>query len=113
MKTHESVSQSNSSPVVGGKSKPDTETQQSITQRVASSAHETIDSAAGKAEELESQLRAGAVKAANQLEETQDAATAKVDKSLVQLESFVKGRPVAAAGIAFALGVLATALLRR
>jgi ElaB/YqjD/DUF883 family membrane-anchored ribosome-binding protein len=80
---------------------------------VASSAHNTIDSAAAKAEELEVQLRAGVVKAGSKMEQSQEAATAQAEKSLAKLESFVKGRPIAAAGIAFAAGVLATALLRR
>jgi ElaB/YqjD/DUF883 family membrane-anchored ribosome-binding protein len=58
-------------------------------------------------------LRAGVVSAGAKLEESQEAATAQVDKSLAKLETFVKGRPIAAAGIAFAAGVLATAWLRR
>ncbi len=113
MKTQESNRQKNLGPSIDGKGKADGETQPSITQRVASSAHDTIDNAAGKAEELEVQLRAGAVKAGQKLEDSQEATTAQVDKSLAKLESFVKGRPIAAAGIAFAAGVLATALLRR
>jgi ElaB/YqjD/DUF883 family membrane-anchored ribosome-binding protein len=83
------------------------------TQRVASSAHDTIDSAANKADELETHLRAGVVKAGAQLEASQEAATAQVEKSLAKLSSFVKASPIAAAGIAFAAGILATTLLRR
>ncbi len=100
-------------PVVDGNGLQDAKTQRSITQRVASSAHESIDSASGKAEEIESQLRAGAVKAGAKLEESQEATIAQVEESLTKLGSFVKGRPIAAAGIAFAAGVLATVLLRR
>lgn len=113
MKTQESTLQRNSDPVIDSKVKTDGKIQQSITERVASSAHDSIDSAAVKAEELELHLRSGAVKAGKKLEESQDATSAQVDKSLAKLESFVKGRPIAAAGIAFAAGVLATALLRR
>lgn len=113
MTTQESTLKRNSGPAIKSKAKPEARTEQSITQRVASSAHDTIDSAADKAEELETSLRAGAATAGKKLEESQDATTAQIDKSLLKIESFVKGRPVAAAGIAFALGVLATALLRR
>jgi ElaB/YqjD/DUF883 family membrane-anchored ribosome-binding protein len=92
---------------------PATVITESVTQRVASSAHDTINSAAIKADELETHLRAGAVKAGAQLEASQDAATAQVEKSLATLSSFVKSSPIAAAGIAFAAGILATTLLRR
>jgi ElaB/YqjD/DUF883 family membrane-anchored ribosome-binding protein len=113
MKTQESALQGNSGPVVDSNLKPDAKAKGSITRRVASSAHDTIDSAAVAADEIETQLRAGAVNAGAKLEHSQEAATAQVEKSLAKLESFVKGRPIAAAGIAFAAGVLATALLRR
>jgi ElaB/YqjD/DUF883 family membrane-anchored ribosome-binding protein len=113
MKTQESARQKDSSTVIASSVAPNAEPHPSITQRIASSAHETIDSAAVKADELELHLRAGAAKAGTKLESSQEAATAQVEKSLAKLESFVKGRPIAAAGIAFAAGVLATALLRR
>ena len=113
MKTHESTLQKESSTIIASSVAPTVEPQRSITQRIASSAHETIDSAAVKADELELHLRAGVVKAGTKLEASQEAATAQVEKSLAKLESFVKSRPIAAAGIAFAAGVLATALLRR
>ena len=113
MKTQETTQlrdSTNSIPNAGASNGQENE---SVTERVASSAHETIDSAAAKAEGIEQQLREGAVKAGKKLEESQEATMAQVDKSLSELESFVKGRPIAAAGIAFVAGVLATALLRR
>jgi ElaB/YqjD/DUF883 family membrane-anchored ribosome-binding protein len=113
MKTQDTALKNDTGPVVAGSVAPDSELHRSIAQRVAISAHETIDSAASKADEIEQQLRVGAAKAGTKLEASQDAATAQVEKSLEKLESFVKGRPIAAAGIAFAAGVLATALLRR
>jgi ElaB/YqjD/DUF883 family membrane-anchored ribosome-binding protein len=113
MKTQESTLPRDSATVIANSVAPDKEAHRSVTSRVASSAHDTIDSAAAKVEDLEVHLRAGAVKAGTKLDASQEAATAQVEKSLAKLESFVKGRPVAAAGIAFAAGVLATALLRR
>jgi ElaB/YqjD/DUF883 family membrane-anchored ribosome-binding protein len=114
MKTQETALKNDTGPVVAGSvASGSSELHRSIAQRVAISAHETIDSAASKADEIEQQLRVGASKAGTKLEASQEAATAQVEKSLAKLESFVKGRPIAAAGIAFAAGVLATALLRR
>jgi ElaB/YqjD/DUF883 family membrane-anchored ribosome-binding protein len=113
MKTQESTQSRDTPAVVANSVGPDGEAHRSLTQRIAGSAHDSINSAAAKAEELEVQLRAGAIKAGTKLDESQEAATAQVEKSLAKLESFVKGRPIAAAGIAFAAGVLATALLRR
>lgn len=113
MKTQESTLLRDSTTVNPSSGASDRQKNESVTQRVASSAHDTIDSAAAKAEELELQLRAGAVKAGMKIGASQEATTAQVEKSLAKLEAFIKGRPIAAAGIAFAAGVLATALLRR
>ncbi len=113
MKTQETGLKTGAGSVAAASVAPDSELHRSIAQRVAISAHETIDNAANKADEIEQQLRVGVAKAGTSLEASQEAATAQVEKSLAKLESFVKGRPIAAAGIAFAAGVLATALLRR
>lgn len=113
MKTQESKLPRDATAVIANSAAPNVETERSITQRIASSAHDTIDSTAVKAEKLEVQLRAGAANAGSKLDASQEAATEQVEKSLAKLETFVKGRPIAAAGIAFAAGVLATALLRR
>lgn len=113
MKTQEAALKTDTGPTGAGPIAPDSEPHRSIAQRVAISAHETIDSAAAKADEIEQQLRVGATKAGNRFDASQEAATAQVEKSLDKLETFVKARPIAAAGIAFAAGVIATALLRR
>jgi len=84
-----------------------------LTRKVASVAHEAIDGAARKAEPVEQQLREQANKASEQVEATQAAAVQQVEHSMKQLESFVRERPVAATGLAFAAGVLATIILRR
>ena len=113
MKTQESKPSRETPTVVADSVSSDGDAHRSVTERVASSAHDTIDSAAAKAEELEGQLRSGASKAGTKLDASAEAATEQVEKSLAGLESFVKNRPIAAAGIAFAAGVLATSLLRR
>lgn len=113
MKTQEANPSREAPTIVADSVSSDGDNDRSVTQRVASSAHDTIDSAAAKAEELEGQLRSGASKAGTKLDASAEAATEQVEKSLAGLESFVKNRPIAAAGIAFAAGVLATSLLRR
>jgi ElaB/YqjD/DUF883 family membrane-anchored ribosome-binding protein len=83
------------------------------TQKVASVAHEAINGVAEKAEPVEQRLRDQASKTGEQVEATQAAATEYLRQSMQQIESFVKERPMAASGIAFAAGILAAAILRR
>lgn len=84
-----------------------------VTRRVASVAHEAVDSAAARAEQVEKSVRSGASEAGDTLEKSQEAAVAQIDETIKSLEGFMKKRPVAAAGIAFAIGAIATSLLRR
>ena len=86
---------------------------QSTTRKVASVAHEAIEGAADKAEPVEQKLRDGAHKAGEQLEASQAAAAEQVQQSVKSVERFVKEKPLAATGIAFASGVLAALILRR
>ena len=85
----------------------------STSQRVAEAAHEAVEEAAAKAEKVERQLRDHAAQAGEKLEASQEVAMEQMERSIERIESFVKSRPIAAAGIAFAAGVMATALLRR
>ena len=83
------------------------------TRKVASVAHDAIDSAAATAEQAEQKVREGVHEAGEALEKSQARATEQIEDSIASIESFVRKRPVAAAGIAFAVGALATAVLRR
>lgn len=83
------------------------------THKVANVAHEAINGAAKKAEPMEQQLREQAGKAGEQMEATQAAAVKQVEQSMHKVQSFVKERPVAATGLAFAAGALAAIILRR
>ncbi|HNP37725.1 MAG TPA: hypothetical protein PKK10_17930 [Woeseiaceae bacterium] len=85
----------------------------STTHKAAKAAHELIDGTAAKAEPVEQRLRERAQEAGMKLDESQEAVSRTVEKSVDQVETFIKKRPIAAAGIAFAAGVLATALFRR
>jgi len=83
------------------------------TQKVAGVAHEAIDGAAKKAEPLEHELREQAHKASEHMGEAQAAAKQQVEQTLKTIESFIRDRPVAATGLAFAAGALAVIILRR
>ncbi len=88
-------------------------TDPSTVQRVATAVHGAVDNAVEKAEPMEQKLRDQANKAGETLEARQAAASDKMQQSLQDVEKFVKERPVAATGIAFAAGVLAAVILRR
>lgn len=83
------------------------------THKVANVAHEAIDGAARKAQPIEQQLREQAHKAGEQVEATQAAAMQQVEQSMKKVESFVRQKPVAATGLAFAAGALFALILRR
>lgn len=85
----------------------------STTEKVAHAAHDAIDGAARKAQPVEKQIRQQAYRAHEQLDATQAAAMEHMEESLRNIEKFVKQRPVAATGIAFAAGALAAIMLRR
>ena len=81
--------------------------------RVADAAHSMIDETAAKAEAVERELRDRAVRAGEKVEASQEAATRKLESSVAKAEAFAREQPIAAAGIAFATGVIAAAILRR
>lgn len=83
------------------------------TKRVADAAHNAIDDTATKARSVEKQIRDRASQAGEKVEATQEAATRKVETAVAKAEAFATEQPIAAAGIAFAAGILASALLRR
>lgn len=83
------------------------------TDKVARAAHDTIDDTAEKARSFEASLRGGAKNANQALNEQQDAAIAKMREVTGKAEAFAREQPLTAAGIAFAAGIVAAALLRR
>ena len=76
-------------------------------------AHETVDAAADRAGELEEKVRDQAHRIAEKSGEKTEQARDQLEDGLEKVESFVQKKPLAAAGIAFGAGVLATLLLRR
>lgn len=85
----------------------------SATKKAATMAHEVIDHAAERAEPIEQKLREQAHQAQEKIGSTQAEATEQIHQQVEKVEAFIKERPVAATGIAFAAGVLAAIILRR
>ena len=83
------------------------------TKRVASLAHDSIDNASEKAAQVERKLRAETERIAEKSGDTAVAAKEQIDATITRVEGFVKERPFAAAGIAFAAGVVGALLLKR
>jgi ElaB/YqjD/DUF883 family membrane-anchored ribosome-binding protein len=83
------------------------------TEKMASVAHDAIDVAVRKAQPVEQQLREQVGKASEQVDATQTAALRQLEQSMKNIEEFVKQKPVAATGLAFAAGALAAIVLRR
>lgn len=81
--------------------------------RVSAMAHEAIDSATGRAEEVERKLRAEAGRIADKSSQTAADAKKQFDHTLDRIDGFVREKPFAAAGIAFAAGVVGALLLKR
>lgn len=81
--------------------------------RVSSIAHDAIDSASDKAEQVERKLRSEADRIAEKSSETAAQAKDKLEESLNGVDRFIRERPFAAAGIAFAAGVVGTLLIRK
>lgn len=83
------------------------------TEKARVKAHEAVDSAAARVEDVERRIREEAGEAQVTLTEKKEAATEKFDDSLARVESFIRKRPMTAAGIAFAAGILASRLAAR
>ena len=85
----------------------------STTQKAATMAHEAIDTAAEKAEPLEQRVRQQANVAQEKLAANSAEANEQIHQQVERVETFIKQRPVAATGIAFAAGMLAAIILRK
>ncbi len=84
-----------------------------ITDKARDFAHEAVDSASAKAEDVERKLRSEARRMAEKVEKGETRARHQIDDTLTSMEEFIRERPMAAAGMAFAAGMLAAMILRR
>lgn len=92
-----------------GSNKPNAPT----TEQAVGAAHEALDSAAERLGPMEDKLRKESAKSKETLKVKSQEAKDELEDALGKVEEFARERPLAAAGIAFAAGVLASALLRR
>jgi ElaB/YqjD/DUF883 family membrane-anchored ribosome-binding protein len=102
---------------------PQTNTQQDVsdfrrtdaptTEQARKTAHELVDTAADKAEGAEARLREEASRLGERASERKEQAQAQIDAGLSKADAFIRERPLAAAGIAFAAGAATALLLRR
>ncbi len=83
------------------------------TEQLRSTAHDVIDSAADRAEEVEKKVRVEAARVAEKADMSKDEAKQQLDQAMDKIDSFIRERPVTAVGIAFGAGVVATLLLKR
>ncbi|MEJ8569143.1 hypothetical protein [Elongatibacter sediminis] len=83
------------------------------TEHMRATAHEAVDKAADRAEGVEQRVREEASRAAEKAGEQREEARRQLDDTLSSIDGFVREKPVAAAGIAFAAGVVTTLLMKR
>lgn len=82
------------------------------TEKARVRAHDAVDSAADRAENVERKIREEAAQAQVKLAEKKESAAEQFEDSISRVESFIRKRPMTAAGIAFAAGILASRLTR-
>ena len=85
----------------------------SMTEQLASTARETIDRVTPKVNRAEQELRVAASKAADSAKLLQEHAVEAAKVKLRAVRSYAESNPLTTAGIAFAAGVLLSALIRR
>jgi len=85
----------------------------SMTDRLASTARETIDRVTPKANRGEQELRVAATKVADSAKLLQERAVEAARDKVRAVRSYAESNPLTTAGIAFAAGVLLSALIRR
>ncbi len=84
-----------------------------FTEKATEAAHHAVDALSSRAASAEHSVRQGASSSAKTLSEKQAAARAKISEYGGKTRQFAAENPLATAGIAFAAGMLVTALLRR
>ena len=85
----------------------------SPTDRLGSTAHETIDRVTSQSRGAVDELRAAAAKVSDSAKLLQEHAVDAARNKVREVRSYAESNPLTAAGIAFAAGVLLSALIRR
>jgi ElaB/YqjD/DUF883 family membrane-anchored ribosome-binding protein len=90
-----------------------TELGNSTTDRLASMAHETVDRMTTKANRAEHEVRDAATKVADRAKVLQEQALESAEDNLRKVRSYAASNPLVTAAVAFAAGVLLSAVVRR
>ncbi|WNO61602.1 DUF883 domain-containing protein [Rheinheimera sp. MMS21-TC3] len=84
-----------------------------LTEKAAAAAHHAVDAMSTKAANAEETIRKTASESSEAWHQRQEQLQQQLESGYQRTRTFASENPVAAAGIAFAAGVLLTALLRR
>ncbi|MGH8193685.1 MAG: DUF883 domain-containing protein [Woeseiaceae bacterium] len=84
-----------------------------LTEQAADSAHSTVDRVAEKAAKAEEHLRDVAATSEERLREKGAEARVATERAMDHIRQYTKDNPLAAAGIAFAAGLVLSRLLSR
>lgn len=84
-----------------------------VTSKASEAAHHAVDAVAGKAAAAEDSLRSAAASSQQTLAHKQEEIKQQLQQSYGKTRALAAQNPLATAGIAFAAGMLVTALLRR
>lgn len=82
------------------------------TEKAAAMAHDAVNQLAGKGAVAETALRSKAEGSAEAIAAKKDAVQKQFDSSVAKARSMARENPLMAAGLAFAAGIVVTALLR-
>jgi ElaB/YqjD/DUF883 family membrane-anchored ribosome-binding protein len=83
------------------------------TERLATRAHETVDTIAERAQRAEREMRGAAERTADQARQLRDEYMDTAEQSLRRATSYLESNPLAFIGIAFVAGVLLSSMIRR
>ncbi|MBA2493032.1 MAG: DUF883 family protein [Gammaproteobacteria bacterium] len=83
------------------------------TDKVAAAAHEAVDKMAASADQIEERVRHSANRAQDQARDAADRAQRMSEDVVTDVRHYVYEHPVASLGMAFAAGLVFSALLRR
>ena len=84
-----------------------------VTDKVRQLAEEALETASGTAGDFERKLRHEGEKVTEEVVERRREVGEQLDETLADVERYIRSRPVAAAGMAFAAGLLTALILRR
>lgn len=86
---------------------------ESMTDQAAAAAHDTIDRAADVGNQAEQSVRSAAARHARQLQDHAREMREIADDKVERMRSYAKDNPLTTVGIAFAVGAIVSALIRR